>query len=141
MQLMPITAQYISGSKRFSSKRLHDPSLNLALGQRYISYLARQDTVGDDLLHVLASYNWGPSSFAHWFVSVHDGGDPLMFIEAIPNNETRAFVRRSLTYTWIYAARLHLPAPSLDQLAADDWPRFTPGSDRGKIIFAAPPGH
>jgi len=141
MQLMPITAQYISGSKRFSSKRLHDPSLNLALGQRYISYLARQDTVGDDLLHVLASYNAGPSSFARWLGSVHDAGDPLMFIEAIPNNETRAFVRRSLTYTWIYAARLHLPAPSLDQLAADDWPRFTPGSDRGKIIFAEPRAH
>jgi soluble lytic murein transglycosylase-like protein len=141
MQLMPVTAQYISGSKTFSSKRLHDPSLNLALGQRYISYLARQDAVGDDLLHVLASYNAGPNSFARWFASVHDGGDPLMFIETIPNNETRGFVRRSLTYTWIYAARLHLPAPSLDQLSTDDWPRFTPGSDRGKIIFAAPRVH
>ncbi len=138
MQLMPVTAQYISGSKRFASNRLHDPSLNLALGQRYISYLARQDTVGDDLLHVLASYNAGPNSFAHWFGSVHDDGDPLLFIEAIPNNETRGFVRRSLTYTWIYAARLHLPAPSLDELAADQWPRFTPGSDRGSIAFTAP---
>lgn len=141
MQLMPVTAQYISGSKRFASKRLHDPSLNLALGQRYISYLARQDTVGDDLLHVLASYNAGPNSVAHWSHSLHDENDPLLFMETIPNNETRAFVRRSLTYLWIYAARLHRPAPSLDELADDKWPRFTPGPDRGKIPFTAPRVH
>jgi soluble lytic murein transglycosylase len=141
MQIMPVTAQYISGKRTFASERLHDPSLNLALGQRYISYLARQDTVGDDLLHVLASYNAGPNNFAHWSASVHDDSDPLLFMEAIPNNETRAFVRRALTFTWIYAARLHLPAPSLDQLAADEWPRFTPGSDPGKITFAAPHLH
>jgi soluble lytic murein transglycosylase len=137
MQLMPVTARYISGNAAFVSERLHDPSLNLALGQRYISYLARQDTIGDDLLHVLASYNDGPNNFAHWLASVHDNGDPLLFIEAIPNNETRAFVQRSLTYTWIYAGRLHLPAPSLDDLAADEWPRFTPAADRGKITFTA----
>jgi soluble lytic murein transglycosylase len=137
MQLMPVTARYISGNAAFVSERLHDPSLNLALGQRYISYLARQDTIGDDLLHVLASYNAGPNNFAHWLASVHDNGDPLLFIEAIPNDETRAFVQRSLTYTWIYAARLHLPAPSLDELAAGEWPRFTPAADRGKITFAA----
>lgn len=138
MQLMPVTARYISGSKRFASDRLHDPSLNLALGQRYVSYLARQDMVDDDLLHLLASYNAGPNRFAQWSASVHDNGDPLLFIEAIPNHETRGFVRRTLTYTWIYAARLHLPAPSLDQMAADEWPRFTPGSDGGKIAIAAP---
>lgn len=141
MQLMPVTAQYISGRKTFASRRLHNPSLNLALGQRYISYLAQQDAVGDDLLHVLASYNSGPNNFAHWFQSVHDDSDPLLFIEAIPINETRTFVRRTLTYTWIYAARLHRPAPSLDAMAADQWPRFTPGSDGGKMDLAAPRMH
>ena len=30
-----------------------------------------------------------------------------------------------LTYSWIYASRLGLPAPSLDQLAAGSFPRFS----------------
>jgi hypothetical protein len=55
---------------------------------------------------------------------VRDGGDPLLFIEAIPPDETRAFVPRVLAYTWIYAARLHLPTPGLDELAAGGWPRY-----------------
>ncbi len=50
--------------------------------------------------------------------------DPLLFIESIPNDETRGFVPRALAYSWIYAARLHLPAPSLDELAAGAWPTF-----------------
>lgn len=141
MQIMPVTAQYISGNASLSAERLHNPSLNLSLGQRYVSYLARQDCVGNDLLHVLASYNDGPNGLARWSASVRDNGDPLLFIEAIPNDQTRAFVDHALTYTWLYAARLHLPAPSLDQLAAGEWPRFTPANDRSKIAFAEPRVH
>jgi hypothetical protein len=33
-------------------------------------------------------------------------------------------VPRVLAYTWIYAARLHLPTPTLDELAAGGWPRY-----------------
>jgi peptidoglycan lytic transglycosylase len=29
-------------------------------------------------------------------------------------------------YSWLYAARLHRQAPSLDSLAAGEFPRFTP---------------
>jgi hypothetical protein len=29
-----------------------------------------------------------------------------------------------LAYTWLYAARLELPAHSLNELAAGAWPRF-----------------
>ena len=49
----------------------------------------------------------------------------MLFIESIPNDETRGFIPRALTYSWIYAARLHLPSPSLDQLAAGAWPGFS----------------
>jgi hypothetical protein len=64
--------------------------------------------------------------------------DPLLFIESIPNDETRGFVPRALTYTWIYAARLHLPAPSLDQLAAGAWPSFTPQGSRTPAVSVMP---
>ena len=53
-----------------------------------------------------------------------DHGDPLLFLEAIPTDETRAYVQRVLTFTWIYAARLHLPAPSRDELSAGALPGF-----------------
>ena len=57
---------------------------------------------------------------------MRDGGDPLLFIEAVPIDETRAFIPRVLTYTWIYAARMGMSAPSLDELAAGAWPRYHP---------------
>ena len=34
-------------------------------------------------------------------------------------------MQQVLTYSWIYASRLGLPAPSLDQLAAGGFPKFS----------------
>jgi soluble lytic murein transglycosylase len=126
MQIMPDTARFIvhAASGNGMDGTLHDPAMNLDLGQRYVAYLANNEAVGGDLIRLLASYNSGPGNFARWGENVRDGGDPLMFIEAIPIDETRAFVPRVLTYTWIYAARLHLPTPSLDELAVGSWPRY-----------------
>jgi soluble lytic murein transglycosylase-like protein len=125
MQIMPETASFVMGSARAASM-LSDPEYNLYLGQRYVSYLATHEAVGGNLLRLLASYNSGPNGFGKWSGGVRDNGDPLLFIEAIPVDETRAYVPRVLTYTWIYAARMHLPAPSLDELAAGAWPVYHP---------------
>jgi soluble lytic murein transglycosylase len=127
MQLMPQTASYIAGETGPSAgaaRRLHDPALNLQLGQRYLVYLGHNGVVNNDLIRLLACYNAGPGNVAHW--SVPGGDDPLLYMEAIPAAETRAFVHRALTYMWIYALRLGEPAPSLDTLAAGAWPRFEP---------------
>ena len=125
MQIMPVTAQYMAGDTPLGS--LHEPARNLELGQRYVAYLAEQEGIGGDLIRILASYNSGPGSFARWSPAIRHSGDPLLFIEAIPNTETRRFVQHALVYTWIYAARLELPAPSLAELAAGTFPRFTAG--------------
>lgn len=138
MQLMPVTAQYIVGDQQLAWERLHDPGFNLALGQRYVRYLAKLDGIDDDLIRVLASYNSGPGNFLRWSAEVRDGGDPLLFLEAIPVPETRDFVTHVLTYTWIYAARLHVPAPSLDALATGSFPRFTsPAPERTLASLAS----
>ena len=50
--------------------------------------------------------------------------DPLLFIESLPARETRLFIERVLTNLWIYRERLGQPAPSLDALAAGDWPSY-----------------
>jgi len=87
-------------------------------------------------LPLLATYNAGLANVLHWRDTIRSDNDPLLFIEAIPNDETRRFVEHTLTYTWIYAARLHLPAPSLDELAAGRFPRFTP-APHGRTIAEA----
>lgn len=50
--------------------------------------------------------------------------DPLLYIESLPSNETRDYVRRAFTYLWIYADRLGIAAPSLETLARNEWPGF-----------------
>ncbi len=131
MQLMPVTAGVVIGQPaRFtaSPRRLHEPGVNLALGQRYVDMLASNSHVEGDLIRLLASYNAGPNRITDWDpvdVTAHaEDGDPLLWMESIPNDETRGFVHRALTYLWIYAARLGLPAPSLDALAADVRPSY-----------------
>ncbi len=131
MQIMPVTAGYLAGQAEGQvehvaawKERLRDPGLNLDLGQRYLLYLAEHGAVAGDMLRLLASYNAGPGNVARWSATIRDEGDPLLFIEAIPSEVTRLYVQRALTYTWLYAARLHLPAPSLDDLAAGRFPVF-----------------
>ncbi len=128
MQIMPETAAAITGRDSGGALRgaLRDPGYNLDLGQRYVAYLAQPEIVGPNLLHVLAAYNSGPGFFGRWRDQIQDQGDPLLFLESIPIDETRMFVPRALTYTWIYAARMKLPTPSLDELAAGAWPRYHP---------------
>ncbi len=137
MQIMPATAKYIMGDTLYEAGRLHEPATNLEIGQRYVSLLAKQDGIGGDLIRMLASYNCGPGNFLHWSAAVRDDGDPLLFMEAIPIAETRAFVPTALVYSWIYAARLHLPAPSLDSLAAGEFPRFTPSEQERRMAVLA----
>ena len=137
MQIMPVTAQYITGDTLFEPQRLHEPSANLAIGQNYLTYLSRQDGIDRDLLRMLASYNSGPGNYLRWGPEIRDGGDPLLFLEAIPVSETRAFVSRVLVYAWIYAARMHLPATSLDDLSAGEFPRFTPPPQERRMVAAA----
>lgn len=138
MQIMPATAQYITGNLMYAPERLHEPASNLQIGQRYVSYLSRQDGIDNDLIRMLASYNSGPGNFARWGAEIRDGGDPLLFIESIPIPETRAFVGHALVYSWIYAARLHMPAASLDELAAGEFPRFTPRGPERRMASLTP---
>ncbi|MCQ8279650.1 lytic transglycosylase domain-containing protein [Acetobacteraceae bacterium KSS8] len=128
MQLMPQTAGFVSGNpSRFSDNAgaLHDAGLNLDLGQRYLSYLAHASGVHDDLIRLLASYNAGPNAILRWDGDGESERDPLLYMESLRLGETRDYVHRSLAYLWIYAARMHLPSPSLAAIAAGNWPSFS----------------
>jgi soluble lytic murein transglycosylase len=127
LQIMPATASYVTGDSSLRGAniaRLHDPGFSLEVGQRYVHYLARSENVNGDLIRLLASYNAGPGNLGRWLPAIRHRDDPFLFIESIPVGETRQFVQRVLAYSWIYAARLGLPSPSLDTLATGRFPQF-----------------
>jgi soluble lytic murein transglycosylase-like protein len=128
MQIMPATASHITGDPSWREpaavRKLNEPGLSLDLGQRYLHHLSRLDGVEGNLIRVLAAYNAGPGSLAKWLPAHGHRDDPFLFIEAIPYDETRAYVQQVLAYSWIYASRLGLPSRSLDQIAAGEFPRF-----------------
>jgi soluble lytic murein transglycosylase-like protein len=128
LQIMPATASYVTGDASLrgaNARRLHDTAFSLEVGQRYVLYLARNENVNGDLIRLLAAYNNGPGNLARWLPVARHRDDPFLFIESIPVGETRLYVQRVLAYSWIYAARLGLPSPSLDALAAGRFPRMT----------------
>jgi soluble lytic murein transglycosylase len=127
MQIMPNTAHAVAGGR---AGQLQDPAVNLAIGQQYLLALAEDGAIDGDLIRILASYGQGQGGLRKWVDAVRDEGDPLMFIEAIPSGFTRASVQDSLVYSWHYAAQLHLPASSLDALAAGRYPRLVRAGDR-----------
>jgi soluble lytic murein transglycosylase len=140
MQVMPRTASFVTGrARRYEAAPalLHDPALNLDIGQLYVLYLAHvtaphdgaRRPAGGDLVRMLASYNAGPTAISRQDALNDCGDDPLLFIESLPNAETRDYVHRALTYLWIYADRMGLPTPSLETLAHNDWPTFAAEHD------------
>lgn len=127
MQLMPGTAGFISGRRYRGWKRelLYEPELNLTLGQKYIRHLLETGSIGGNLFFAVAAYNGGPGNLRKWRKRINHRGDPLLFIESIPNRETRVYVERVMANVWLYRDRLDQPRPSLDQVVAGQWPVYS----------------
>jgi len=119
MQIMPGTAKILGGD----TDRLGDPSYSLTLGNKLIAQLL--DRTNNNLFQLAAAYNAGPGSLQRW-LAARDGkrDDALLFIESIPVSETRNYVKRILTYHWMYRRVLNRNAPTLDETAAGDWPIY-----------------
>jgi len=100
MQLTPGTAARhvaVAGAQPASGDLL-DPALNVALGA---AELARLLELFDGRLPVaLAAYNAGPNAAERWLPNMPMDAD--IWIENIPFNETRAYVRRVLWHSLIF---------------------------------------
>ncbi len=136
MQLMPATASYIGNTRYRGAKRaeLYEPEINLSLGQKYVDHLLEQNGVDNGFLQLMAAYNGGIGNLGRWQKALKDNVDPLYFIESIPSRETRLFIERVMANLWMYRSRFGQEAPSLDLLAAGQWPTYQPqdgDSDRG----------
>lgn len=124
MQLMPATARIVTNkfAPETQGGNPWDPSVNMSLGQAYIVSLLGD--VDNNLVRTVAAYNGGPGNVFRWDNSLNAGADPLLYIASIPLHETRDFVQRVLANYWLYQTRFGQPTPSLDQIAAHEWPRY-----------------
>jgi hypothetical protein len=52
--------------------------------------------------------------------------DPLMFIETMSAQETRAYVKRVMTYYWMYNRIAGKTSKTLEDTARGYWPRYQP---------------
>lgn len=126
LQLMPRTASYMAKDKSLQRgkgrDKLYDPAVNLAIGQDYVNHLI-ETTADGDLFDMAVAYNGGPGNLRRWKREVAIE-DPLLFIESIPNPESRDFVEKVLTNYWIYRQRLGLAPASRDRVAAGKLPLY-----------------
>jgi len=127
MQLMPATATAMATDLQLVDQQklvLFDPVLNLTLAQRYVTTLLKDPNVKGDLMLLAIAYNAGPGNLAKYRASANYEQDPLLFMETIPNLETRQFIERVLTNYWLYEDSLGQKMPTLDALASGGWPVY-----------------
>jgi len=131
LQIMPQTAGIMDDDLAVVPRhKLFDPAYNLSLGQKYVRHLSRQPQIGNNLLLLLAAYNSGPGKVMRWYETEtlrkeSAALDPLLFIESLPQRETRNYVMRVLPHYWAYRAKLDKPLVSLKQLAEGKWPKVS----------------
>jgi len=138
MQVRPGTAGDVADSGTVGVAQLQLPSVNMEYGQRYLEKLRDMSATGGLLPKVMAAYNAGPTPVERWNYQVHDGGDPLLFIESLPYWETRAYVNTVMRNYWMYQMQAKGSAESLTGMSQGLWPRF-PGMKGKASVRVAPP--
>jgi soluble lytic murein transglycosylase len=124
MQLMPETARPMAQVRRLPFRNgevLDDPAANLDMGSAYLAGLLRE--FGDARLAV-AAYNAGPARVREWWAG-RRSDDLEVFVEQIPFNETRGFVRRVML-SWEEYRRLYAPGGPAPSAASADAPSASP---------------
>jgi soluble lytic murein transglycosylase len=105
MQLMPETARLVAaetGLRLAEPAGLWEPPVNIALGAHYLAQL--RGRFQEPLLAV-ASYNAGPHRVQRWLRDLRHA-DLEEFVDQIPFDETRAFVKRVFS-SWHHYRRLY----------------------------------
>jgi soluble lytic murein transglycosylase len=110
MQVMPATAKWIAPQIKQDIKNinLEKPADNIMLGTWYLGHTHDQYK-GNSLL-AIASYNAGPGNVSKWLTTIPKD-DPDDFVENIPFDETKNYVRQVLGNYWNYL-RLYSPETS-----------------------------
>lgn len=138
MQIMPAAARdhAVTLGVSGSVADLTRPDVNLAFGQQHLQALKNAAATQGLLPKVMAAYNAGPLPVARWNTQIHDGGDPLLWMESVPYWETRGYVATVLRNYWMYERQAGGPSESRMALAQGLWPTF-PGLDGGRAVRVA----
>lgn len=110
MQVMPGTAKWIAEQINLQQYNAEDPNDNIKLGTWFLDYTHRE--YDNNSLFAIASYNAGPGNVSKWRNELGIS-DPDEFVEAIPFDETRGYVRQVFGNYWNY---LRLYNPQISQL-------------------------
>ena len=100
MQIIPRTAYWVlkkTKNKKVSKKYLYNKSINIFIGSYYFNYLYVKKK---SYVEAIASYNAGPSAVKKWLKLNNSSEDA--WIESIPYNETRKYVKLVLEYSLVY---------------------------------------
>ncbi|HEX4584907.1 MAG TPA: transglycosylase SLT domain-containing protein [Burkholderiaceae bacterium] len=117
MQLLPKTAGYVArriGLQDYRPSRINEADVNLRLGASYLK-LVYDDQGGQPLL-ASAAYNAGPRRLRQWRETLATPMDGAVFVETIPFDQTRDYVKKVLLNTMIYAALDGRPRVDLKSL-------------------------
>ncbi len=110
MQLIPSTARHMASNLglSLSGDAIFDPSINTQLGA---NYLAKMYERFGNIALASAAYNAGPGRVDEWVLRNTD--DMTIWVETIPFDETRKYVKHILEYQQVYAHRLGKSIPSV----------------------------
>lgn len=103
MQLMPYTARGLAARHDLNyvgADDLDDPAVNITLGHSYLDEMQRR--FGHPV-YATAAYNAGPSRVNRWIDRYPS--DLSIWVESIPFDETRHYVKSVLSYAQVYAMR------------------------------------
>ena len=112
MQLMPDTARWIArklGLHHFKAHDAHNADTNIKFGAYYLRAL--MDDLDNQAVLVTAAYNAGPRRAQRWRDERAMEGS--IYIETIPFNETREYVKKVMSNAMFYAVRFGKPSSLL----------------------------
>ena len=110
MQVMPETGKWIAKKINLKQYNLENPNDNVQMGTWFLDYTQRE--YDNNSLLAVASYNAGTSNVSKWLRQLGKR-DPDEFVEAIPFDETRGYVRQVFGNYWNY---MRLYNPEISQL-------------------------
>ena len=103
MQIIPSTGYYIArqtGCYNFNPSMLYRKNINIGFGSYYLKTLLNRFNYRKYL--AIASYNAGPGAVAYWRNSLMKNYAMPLFIELIPFNQTRNYVKKVLANYYVY---------------------------------------
>lgn len=115
MQVMPQTGREVArrmGIKNFQPVHLEQAEKNVPIGSTYLRQML--DRFDGNMILATAAYNAGPGRVKSWLPK---SGciDPDIWVELVPFNETRKYVRRVMFFASIYDWRLQNQVIPLQQ--------------------------